>query len=155
MSELKAAEIPQFYHQGLNPPFFISPKVQVQEVAGKGLGVIALDDIEENELIECCPLILLKYDKELKWNWLKRFYKAAVVAIFDDYLWWWHGRKNAILLGYGNLYNSAKDYNAIHYKGEGRKFIFVAHRKISAGEEITVHYGYMPFCFEEAKRVYT
>jgi len=135
-----------------DPEFFISPKIQLTKVAGKDLGIIALEALDEGELIECCPTVLIKYDKRLKWNFLKRFYRTAIVTIFDDYLWWWKGRKQALLLGYGNLYNHSDDFNAASYKREGRKYVFVAKRDIAVGEEITVHYGYAPFCFQDAEQ---
>lgn len=133
------------------PPFYLSPKVQLTPVSGKDLGVVATAAIAEGEIIECCPTVLLKYDKRMKWSWLKRFYKAAVVAIFDDYLWWYLGKKQALLLGYGNLYNHSDNFNAVSYKKAERKYVFVANRAIEAGEEITVHYGYAPFCFQANK----
>ncbi|MCB0323534.1 MAG: SET domain-containing protein-lysine N-methyltransferase [Bdellovibrionales bacterium] len=135
-----------------SPPFYLSPKIQLTEVPGKDLGVIAREGIAKDEVIECCPTILLKYDKALRWSWLKRFYKAAVVTIFDDYLWWWRAKKNALLLGYGNLYNHSDAWNAVAYRKAGRKYIFVATRAIEPGEEITVHYGHIPFMFSPAEK---
>ncbi len=138
--------------QESSPEFFISPKIQLVPIEGKDLGVIAVEDIKEGEMIECCPTVLLKYDKRLKWSFLKRFYRTAVVTIFDDYLWWYKGKKEALLLGYGNLYNHSDDFNAVSYKKEARKYVFVAKRDIAKGEEITVHYGYAPFCFQDAEQ---
>jgi len=147
------SEIPAQYYDSSDdsPPFYLSPKVQLTEVPGKDLGVIARETIFPNEIIECCPALLLKYDKALRWSWLKRFYKAAVVTIFDDYLWWWKQQKNALLLGYGNLYNHSDRYNAVAHRKAGRKYVFVANRQIEAGEEITVFYGHLPFLFQNAE----
>ena len=145
--------VPKYYDEAeQSPDFFISPKIKLTAVPGKDLGILATADIEEGEVIESCPAVLIKYDKRLKWNWLKRFYRAAVVTIFDDYLWWWLGKKQVLLLGYGNLYNHSDEFNAVSYKKQGRKYVFVANRDISAGEEITVHYGFAPFCFKDAEK---
>lgn len=133
------------------PPFFLSPKIQLTEIRGKDLGLIALEGFVKGEIIECCPTILLKFDKALRYNWLKRFYKAAIVTIFDDYLWWWKAQKRALLLGYGQLYNHSDNFNAVAYRKAERKFIFVAKRDISPGEEITVFYGHLPFLFQKVE----
>ncbi len=139
------------FEKGKDFDYFISPKAKLQEVAGKGLGIVAIGDFKENEIIECCPVMLVTYDKELKWNWLKRMYKASVIALFDDYLWWWRGKKSALFLGYGNLYNHSDSSNSAHYKLAQRKAVFVAKRKIQSGEEITIDYGYQPFAFQDSE----
>lgn len=144
-------EKPVYYDKKKAPDYFISSKIRVTQASGKGLGVYAVDEIDENEVVECCPTLLVTYDKKLRWNWVKRFYKASVVTVFDDYLWWWRAKKNLLLLGYGNLYNHSDEFNAKAYKLKDRKALFVAKRKIHSGEEITINYGMTPLWFDVAQ----
>lgn len=117
--------------------------LEVKESPGKGLGVFALQDIAEGEVIEYCHSIVL--------DWRKKYIGDAQIR---RYAWWSgcpcdeckaHGDNAVIALGYGAIYNSAEreeEANAAnHTHANEALIVFVAKRPIAAGEEILVWYG--------------
>lgn len=129
-----------FYHSGAVPEFYLSPSVAVVEIEGKGLGVVASARIEESEIIECCPVIVLRPCKQLDTNW-RRLHRVMLETVFSDHHFWWDSRNGAMPLGYGCLYNHSARPNAkvLRFIRE-RKMAFVANQCIEQGEEITHSY---------------
>jgi uncharacterized protein len=112
-----------------------SAAIEVKQVRGKGRGVFARRPIEEDEIIERVPVIVLPADQ-----------------VGDDpdlnplagYIFAWGRGTVALALGYGSLYNHSFEPNARYDDVGGRTKLFVAIRKIDAGEEITVNYNGQP-----------
>jgi len=112
-----------------------SEAIRVRYIRGKGRGVFARRPIEEGEIIERVPVIVL-----------------PVGQVGDDpgrhelaaYVFEWGRGTVALALGYGSLYNHSYEPNA-RYEDRGvRTKLFVALREIAAGEEITVNYNGEP-----------
>jgi SET domain-containing protein len=129
-----------FYQNGAVPEFYLSPSVAVTEIKGKGLGVVAAVRIEESEIIECCPVVVLCPCKQLDTNW-RRLHRVMLETVFSDHHFWWDSRYGAMPLGYGCIYNHSADPNAevLRFIRE-RKMAFVAKQCIEEGEEITHRY---------------
>jgi SET domain-containing protein len=128
------------YHNGEIPEFYLSPSVAVEEIRGKGLGVVASARIEESEIIECCPVIVLRPGKQLDTNW-RRLHRVMLETVFSEHHFWWDSKYGAMPLGYGCLYNHSTRPNAevLRFIKE-RKMAFVASKVIEKGEEITHRY---------------
>jgi len=106
----------------------------------QGRGVFALEDIQEGELIERCPLVVL--------GWRMNYHK-------DPAIWAYcftnscpceeckkHGGHFLMVLGYGQMYNHQNDNNAaISFDLKNTIADIKAKRHISAGAEVFVSYG--------------
>ena len=99
-----------------------------------GRGVFTSEALEKGELLEVCPVIVLKKgDTEL----------VDKTTLYDYYFLWGDDQKRiCIALGYGSLYNhfapSSADYS-MDYDAELIEIFTV--RSIEAGEEITINYN--------------
>lgn len=110
--------------------FSTSASIRVKQVPGKGLGVFAVSDIAEQELIERCPVLVMS--KSDVWQ---------ADSLLSRYVFVWGKGKVALALGYGSLYNHSIRPNA-YYEDRGRRCKqFRALRDITAGEEITINYN--------------
>lgn len=99
-----------------------------------GRGVFASVDIEKDEVIEICPVIVLPKEQT-------RIFKET--ALHNYYFMW--GEQLAfvaIALGYGSLYNHSYSPNATYKKQENLTLQFIAIKDIAKDEEITVNYNY-------------
>ncbi len=110
------------------PLLFIAPS----ELGGRG--VFTELRLEEGDLIEICPAIVLSADD------LERIHQTG---LHDYYFLWGEDQKScALALGYGSLYNHSFEPNArylIDY--EQNTIDFYCIREILPGEEITVNYN--------------
>jgi SET domain-containing protein len=112
-----------------------SVAIEVRQVRGKGRGVFARRPIEDGEIIERVPVIVLPAEH-----------------VGDDpnhnplvgYVFAWGRGTVALALGYGSLYNHSFEPNARYEDVGVRTKRFVAIRDIRAGEEITVNYNGEP-----------
>ena len=106
--------------------------VAVRKIPGKDRGIVALADFSPGDLIECCPLLVFKSDKtQLEQSGLNRYYYE------------WINKTQAIVLGYGSLYNHAYDANACYEHDYDNLLLrILAVRPVAAGEEITINYNY-------------
>jgi len=111
-----------------------SEKIQVRESLIHGLGVFAIEEIQIGELIEECPVLFLPTKKgELNYTLIDYTYQWP-----KSFEWVNH----VIALGYGSLYNHSEKPNADWESDTDKQtFRFVATRKISKGDEITIFYG--------------
>lgn len=123
----------------------VAKKIEIKESPGKGYGVFAIEDIEENEIIEECHL-------------LKVYNRENPSRILEDYAFSWP-RGNAwtesvIPLGYGCIYNHSENPNA-NWKdhSDTKAFQFFAIKKILAGEEICTYYGGSNYWDDKQKKV--
>jgi SET domain-containing protein len=109
-------------------------KIYIDKSPVHGIGVFAKFDIEQNELIEECPVLTLPIQK------------GEPSSLLIDYRFNWpqglEFEEQVIALGYGSIYNHSNTPNA-HWISdiEKRTFKFISNRKINAGEEIFTWYG--------------
>jgi len=96
-----------------------------------GRGVFAVRDLKINTIVEVCPTLTLS--------------KEACIhqkCILMDYLFQSEeGDHMVIAMGYGMMYNSAKNPNVLHYFDIDGNMVFVAKRDIVKGEELFHYYG--------------
>lgn len=93
----------------------------------KGRGVYALRPFRHGEVVEDCPVLVLR--------------RRDCQGLIESYWWAWSGRYG-LALSVASLFNHAKRPNT----GSRRFFrqqrmVFTALRDIEVGEEITVSYG--------------
>ncbi len=100
-------------------------KVVVKKSSINGYGVFAAQSFKKGQIIEECYIIVTRGgDKGLE-----DFY-------FDS------RGKNAVVLGFGSIYNHADEPNADYtIKSKQRVAVFKALKNIRKGEEIFVSYG--------------
>lgn len=109
-------------------------KIYVDKSPVHGWGVFAKIDIEENEIIEECPVLTLPISK------------GEVTSLLIDYRFNWPQgndfEEQVVGLGYASLYNHNNNANAFWISDTNKKtFKFISNRKILAGEEIFIWYG--------------
>ncbi len=95
----------------------------------KGRGVYANESIKKGEIIEICQLLIVD--------------EAEIGDHLSRYVFHYRGKKLAIVLGNGSLYNHSKNPNVtcyFDYKNE--TLTFEAMRNIDLGEELLINYGY-------------
>ncbi len=108
----------------------------IAESPGKGRGVFAGKTVEAGEVFESCPVLLFNDGEDA------RHIDATPLA---DYYYRWDEGINAIVLGYGSLYNHSYTPNAYYRRNyETQLLEFIALRKIEPGEEIVVNYNGNP-----------
>lgn len=109
-------------------------KIYIDKSPVHGWGVFAKIDIQENEIIEECPVLTLP------------IIKGEVTSLLIDYRFNWpqgnEFEEQVVGLGYASLYNHNNNANAYWISDLNKKtFKFISNRKISAGEEIFIWYG--------------
>lgn len=110
-------------------------KIQVRETGGKGRGVFALVPFAPGDPIEEAPVIAYPAAQ-------KELIGRTALA---DYPFDWSDGGEAIVLGFGSIYNHSYRPNARYRKNFDRLTIdFIALRAIAANEEITVNYNGVP-----------
>ncbi len=118
----------------------ILPNVEIKDTGtAKGLGVFALREFREGELVEACPVILFQCGfsdlpralQERVFNWTV-LSSAAIPNI------------QAVALGYGGMYNHSNPAN-MRYEArvdaQTPLLLFVATRSVPAGQELTINYN--------------
>ena len=99
--------------------------VMWQKIKGRGRGVIAQVDIEEGQVIEVCPVLLVKTNKTIA-----------------KHVYLWDNKFEALALGYGSLYNHSYKPNAHYHRDYLREtIVIVALKNIEIGEEILINYN--------------
>ena len=109
-------------------------KIFIDKSPIHGWGVFAKVDIEENEIIEECPLLVLPISK------------GEVTSLLIDYRFNWPQgndfEEQVVGLGYASLYNHSDNANAYWISDLGKKtFKFFSSKKIEQGQEIFIWYG--------------
>lgn len=96
-----------------------------------GRGVFSSEPIEPGSIIEISPVIVLPAED------LPLIHKTHL----HDYYFLWEAGQCAIALGYGSLYNHAKDPVAEYEMDyDGLSISFYCIQPIAAGQEITINY---------------
>jgi len=107
-------------------------KIVVKKSELHGRGVFAKVDIEKDEIIEECHVILIPIEEE----------KFLDKTFLYNYYFEWDKNNVAIILEYGSIYNHSHNANAeFDSNTENKTMILTAARKINKGEEITVNYN--------------
>jgi len=109
-------------------------KLEVRKSLIHGKGVFATEDIQQGELLETCPYVILPIKK------------GELSDLFADYRFTWPNNTDwkylVLPLGYGCIYNHSFDNNAHFISNEETDmFEFYARRDIRKGEEILTYYG--------------
>lgn len=112
-------------------PATARPLVRVGPSPIHGTGVFATARIEEDDVIEACPILVVPPAQV----------KKVAGTTFSDYVYEWHDGY-ALALGFGSLYNHSRSSNARYEMDyETEEITIVAVRRIRAGEEITINYN--------------
>jgi SET domain-containing protein len=109
-------------------------KIYIDKSPIHGWGVFAKCDIEEGELIEECPVLVLPIEK------------GDVTSLLIDYRFNWpqglEYEEQVVGLGYASLYNHSDNANAYWVSDLDKKtFKFFSSKKIEQGQEIYIWYG--------------
>jgi SET domain-containing protein len=104
-------------------------KIYIDKSPIHGWGVFAKYDIEEGELIEECPVLVLPIEK------------GEVTSLLIDYRFNWpqglEYEEQVVGLGYASLYNHSDNANAYWVSDLDKKtFKFFSSKKIEQGKEI-------------------
>lgn len=109
-------------------------KIYISNSEIHGLGIFALEKINEGEVIEVCPVIDMGLKRESS-------------HILIDYRFNWpqgisEWEKQVIPTGYGMLYNHSDNPNAL-WRSDlvNNTFEFYAVKEINPTEEILIYYG--------------
>jgi SET domain-containing protein len=110
--------------------------VIVRRTPKKGLGVFALKDFKEGEVIESAPALI--FDSKGRKNLEK--------TLLSHYVYPWRSTRGAALvLGYGSIYNHSYSPNADWKQNFKTKcMVYRAVRPIKKGEEILINYNGEP-----------
>lgn len=114
----------------------IPTKIELRTSTGKGRGVFATDVIEEGEIIERFPTIVLS---EVE----RAFVKSQPEVLYYYYLDMLRFDVSVIMLGYGSLYNHSKTPNSeFRVLNLPNMMEVYALRRIEEGEEIVYDYNF-------------
>lgn len=109
------------------------PGLYTAESPARGRGVFTAHEVQVDEVIEICPVILIPGDQQ------------ALIdrTVIYDYYFVWPGDEGrlCLALGYGSLYNHAEIPNAtITFDLTELTIVVIASQTIAAGEEIFINY---------------
>jgi len=125
---------------GINNDFL---EIKESKIKGGGLGVFAKKNFEKDDIIERCHLIVLGW--RLSYPYPPEIIKYGYSLSCDCEECKKYGKKIALPLGYGCIYNTSikqEDSNAWVYLNIHTPVqIFVCSKPIKNGEEILVYYG--------------
>ncbi|HUM51211.1 MAG TPA: SET domain-containing protein-lysine N-methyltransferase [Chitinophagales bacterium] len=112
-------------------------ELYLKKVRNKGRAVFCTVDLNEGDIIEVCPVILLTpQDCKL----------LDKTTLYHYYFQWGNdGKSGGMVLGYGPMYNHSYNPNAV-YEAFYEKMIWriKARRHIPANTEITINYNFYP-----------
>jgi hypothetical protein len=110
--------------------------IEVKKTSKKGLGVFALKDFKDGEVVETCPALIFNTKDR------KRLEKTQLA----HYIYPWRSTRGAALvLGYGSVYNHSFAPNADWKQNfKTQSMVFRAIKDINKGDEITVNYNSEP-----------
>ena len=111
-----------------------NPTLYIAQSSLGGRGVFTGAPIKEGDLIEVCPVIVMKEGEMAILD---------TTTLYDYYFLWGDEQKqSALALGFGSLYNHFAPSNADYFMEFNEQTIEIfAVRDIEAGEEITINYN--------------
>ncbi len=112
----------------------MTKQLYIQEIRKKGRGVFCTEAIATGELIEICPLVLIRPED------------VAIIenTVLGHYGFYFNREENsfALAMGFGSMYNYAQYPNASHLIDTDQQTItYTACAPIPAHEEITINYS--------------
>jgi uncharacterized protein len=114
-----------------------SPKIELKRSSKHGWGVFANAPIQQHEILEESPIIIVEPDELSNPYNLQRYFAALKDGAVS------------IGLGYAALYNHSPDANVAWYiDGVNYIQVYYALRDIEAGEELCSNYGPVGVNFE-------
>lgn len=120
------------------------PLFEIKEFVEYGRGLYAKEKIREGSIIHISEIILLS-EQETK--------AADAHGILQNHRFTFSRFQDAILLGYGSLFNGLPDgYNVLHqviFKDYRPMVLFVAAKDIEPGEQLFIEYTYNPEDLDE------
>jgi len=111
-------------------------KIMVTDIPGKGRGVVATARIHAGEIIETCPILVLR-SKDA--HFLKHDSDTLCYYFFEQTLF----NRACVMFGYASIYNHSFDPNAdFDYSDDPREqyLLIRALRDIESGEEVVWNY---------------
>ena len=111
---------------GINLPFTvdISPTLGIR-------GLIATRRIHKGEVVERCPAVVYLKNRQV-----------IEQTIFDNYVFDWDEKHEALALGYGSLCNHSYERNVeVDFDYSRAEIIFTAMSDIEVGEELLISYS--------------
>jgi SET domain-containing protein len=109
-------------------------KIEVRHSPGKGRGVFAVKALRRGEVIETAPVLIVP----------RRDEEALAASFLRHYMFQTdNGRHYAVALGFASMINHDDDANAEFFVDTGT-IVIRALRRIRAGDEVTVNYGWHP-----------
>jgi SET domain-containing protein len=110
-----------------------NPTLYIAQSNLGGRGVFTGAPIKNGDLIEVCPVIVMK-EGEME--------VLDKTTLYDYYFLWGDEQKQCVIaLGFGSLYNHFAPSNADYFMDFDEQIIEIyAVRDINAGEEITINY---------------
>ena len=129
-------------------------RIELSHIKGKGMGVLATQDIKDGELIERCPVFVIGSET----GTTKSHTKSLIMSPYEDggrevgmsfmLLPWVTDGNRCMAAGYAMMYNHApvEKANILYYPhvdpDSSRRFLdFYAKKDIKAGEELTQTYA--------------
>lgn len=109
------------------------PGLYIAESASRGRGVFTAHEVQEGDVIEICPVVMIPSEQVDQIN----------KTVFYDYYFLWPGEEGlaCMALGYGSLYNHAETPSAaITFDLSEFTILVIASKPIEAGEEIFINY---------------
>lgn len=108
-------------------------KIMIKDSRLHGQGVFAITSIQEGEVIEMCPYLVIDDDDIADDNRLNDYLFSSPDQEGDYF----------VVMGYGMMYNHSDEPNAEWEidSHDNRFLCFRALKAIEAGEEITQNYG--------------
>lgn len=103
------------------------PEVEIRKSLVSGRGVFALKNFKKNEVIEACPVLIVK-------KGLESIADYVFISKKQEY--------DVLPLGYGCIYNHATLPNAKwQYDEDNALLTFTAQKNIARGDEIFIYYS--------------
>ena len=113
-----------------------SPKLCIKDTGtARGKGVFAVRRYAEGDVVEVAPVLVMKTDYDNLPELLKTY-------VFDWQALTGVPGRQALVLGYGSMYNHANPAN-LQYVADARNNVmrYIAARQIKANEELTINYN--------------
>jgi SET domain-containing protein len=127
----------------VSPPLrTLHPPLAIKDFGGRGRGIVAIEDIEQGQLVERSPVLIIPSNQR----------PAVDKTIIFTYVFMWehgtieqdlykHQGRSAIALGYTSLLSHSFEPNCNFVRHIDELFIDVfATRMIPAGQELTIDY---------------
>lgn len=132
------------------PSLHFENKIKLDYSPIHGRGIFATENIDIDQIVEICPLVVLDYRMRYHHDPMIWDYCFTQVCPCEDCKK--HGGHFLMVLGYGQVYNHHDNNNAdIKFDVKNKLAFIKSNREIKKGEEIFVSYG--PGYFKSRKHL--